>query len=89
MIGLLASRSPRDSSKSMETRPMELVVMETYTDEIFVFVFAAEYWSGGGGGQVHPATPRRFARFPVPVAILADSVKNGGSLEKCGKKFHM
>ena len=33
---------------------MELVPMETYTDEIFVFVFAAEYWSGGGGGEVHP-----------------------------------
>ena len=61
MIGLLASRSPRDSSKSMVTRPMELVAMETYTDEIFVFVFAAECWRGGGGGQVHPATPRRFA----------------------------
>ena len=58
----------------MVTRPMELVAMETYTDEIFVFVFAAEYWSGGGSGKVHPTTPRRFARFPVPVAILADSV---------------
>ena len=48
--------------------------METYTDEIFVFVFAAEYWSGGRGGEVHPATPWGFARFPVPVAILANSV---------------
>ena len=45
-----------------------LVAMETYTDEIFVFVFAAEYRGGGRGGQVYPTTPR------VPVSILTNSV---------------
>ena len=51
----------------------------TYTDESFVFVFAAEDGGGGGGGQLDAAASSGVPA--VPISVLANSMQDRRSLK--------